>query len=301
MNYLSLFSGIGGFELAIQQVISATCLGYCEIDDHPASVYANRFFGHIRTKDVRNISGRTLYGQQLDLLVAGFPCTDLSVANQYKEGLNGESSGLFWTLNKLIKDLKPKYFIVENVSSMHAFERDIVSAELGYAPLLTEASNISHARRARLFWTNFPVRPVIPTNIGKFEQVLENNVSAGLNLSKAEIGYMDSIVGGWKRWEKGFHNDTDHTKTHCITANMHKGVPNNVLIDRRSGNPVIRKMSPLECERLMGFPDNWTMFGVKGLVPDSRRFKMIGNSVSIPVVKYVVQSLVDHMRLKGEL
>jgi DNA (cytosine-5)-methyltransferase 3A len=78
--------------------------------------------------------------------------------------LEGDRSGLFWDYVRLLKDLKPKWFILENVASMPKADRDIITKEMGVEPILINASLVSAQCRKRLFWTN--IRVDLPVDRG---------------------------------------------------------------------------------------------------------------------------------------
>ena len=287
MRYVSLFSGIGGFERAIHKHFpDAKCELFCELDDAVAAVYEQHYPNHRRVKDVKDVK----LTRPIDLVVAGFPCQDLSIGNMDREGLNGDRSRLFYEAFRVIQDAK--YYILENVASMDDGWREIISARVGSGPIELDAAKCSTQDRKRLFWTNFRVPP-IPSEpeVSRFADLLEDNPSRSWDLNVDSMDYMDRRFSRKTNWDRSVHQDTDRAKAHCITAIYGKGIPHNALIDRRFDPPRVRHMTPLECERIMGFPDQWTLLSYKGLVPDAKRFKMIGNSISVPVADHVVGQL----------
>lgn len=116
INYLDLFSGIGGFRLGLERAgISFGYEGHSEIDKYANRVYAKHFPESEDLGDVRNLVPGIL--PRIDLLSFGFPCQDLSVAGR-RQGLDGERSGLFFEAVRLIKALKPRVFVFENVKGL---------------------------------------------------------------------------------------------------------------------------------------------------------------------------------------
>lgn len=151
MKYLSLFSGIGGFEKAIHDVFSsAECVGFSEIDKYALQVYQKHFPTHKNFGDISKIDIEVL--PDFDLLVGGFPCTDLSIAKKDRQGLKGKQSKLFWNLIEILKKKKPRYFIFENVNSMARESREEISRTLGIESVMINASLVSGQNRKRLFW-----------------------------------------------------------------------------------------------------------------------------------------------------
>ena len=292
MKYISLFSGIGGFELGIQSVVpGAECVGYSEIDPKAISIYKNHFPSHPYLGPIETIKNPP----EFDLLVAGFPCTDLSIANVENKGLEGSRSGLLTEAIRIMRERNPKYFVIENVASMKKANKDLISSLLGVQPILLNAADISCQHRKRLFWANFPISPLSKVE-SRFVDILEENYDKKLILSEKAIDYMNRTVkGGRTHWQFGHHNDTWISKSVCLTASIWKCVPYNVLIDRRNESKIYRKHSVLECERIMGFPDNWTSG-----VADTHRYKAIGNAVSIPVIEHIFTCLNNHVKVVSE-
>lgn len=175
MKYLSLFSGIGGFEKGIQQVHPDwECVGYSEIDKYATSVYQKHFPAHKNYGDITQIDVESL--PDFDLLVGGSPCQDLSIAKNNRQGLSGARSGLFYKYLEILRVKKPRYFVLENVASMPKEARETISKELGVEPVMINAALVSAQNRKRLFWANFPINQ--PEDKGIFlKDILEESVN----------------------------------------------------------------------------------------------------------------------------
>ena len=116
MNYLDLFSGIGGFALGIRQAgIKIDRHYYSEIDGKVSKIYAKHFPSAIPLGDIRAIDPAVL--GHIDLVTFGFPCQDLSIAGR-QAGLEGKRSGLFFEAMRLIRALRPSRFVFENVKGL---------------------------------------------------------------------------------------------------------------------------------------------------------------------------------------
>jgi len=169
LKYISLFSGIGGFELAIENLHPrAKCLFFSEIDPSAIRVYTKHFPGHRNAGDVRQISANTLRAAVdaaggCDLIVAGFPCNDLTSISPLMEGLDGAHSGLFYEMLRIIKTVRSMntrlQIVVENNASMASRWKDVITAELSSAmgcrvfPSMVDSTTIGVQARKRLFWT----------------------------------------------------------------------------------------------------------------------------------------------------
>ena len=140
MKAVSLFAGVGGFDLALERN-GAEVVASVEIDKHASKVLANRFPNSTILEDVKSVTGKQLFelGFNSDGIIVGkFPCQDLSVAGKRK-GLTGERSGLFFEVVRLLDETKAKWFILENVPGLLSSKggRDMgiilgALAELGY-------------------------------------------------------------------------------------------------------------------------------------------------------------------------
>ena len=118
MKYLSLFSGIGGFEVGIENSRygdELECIGYAEIDKYADQIYRTRFPEHKAYGDVTKLNTSDL--PDFDLLVAGFPCQAFSVAGK-RRGFDDTRGTLFFEIARILKDKRPRHFLLENVKGL---------------------------------------------------------------------------------------------------------------------------------------------------------------------------------------
>ena len=161
MNYLDLFSGIGGFALAAQRIWkeNLNILGFCEIEPYAQKVLNKNFPGVPVYKDIKELNGNKF--KDIDLITGGFPCQDISIAG-YGKGIEGDRSGLWSEMLRVISEIRPRFALIENVSAI-TFRGGtrVVSdlAEIGYD---TEWQTISAAyvgalhRRNRMWFVSYP-------------------------------------------------------------------------------------------------------------------------------------------------
>ena len=120
MNAVSLFAGVGGFDLALERA-GVPVVAAVEIDKHASGVLAHRFPNTKLFGDITEVTANDLLGAGFipgtGIITGGFPCQDLSVAGK-RAGLAGERSGLFWEICRLLDDLRPKYLVLENVPGL---------------------------------------------------------------------------------------------------------------------------------------------------------------------------------------
>lgn len=151
---LSLFDGIGGIWAALSR-LGIPFVGYSSEVSDPAIQVVKAKFPEVRhVGDVRRLA-RPAIPEDIDLIVGGFPCQDLSCLGK-REGLHGSRSKLFFDLVGVLKDFEPRWFLVENVASMTWVDRDEISKYLGVQPIELDSIELSPTRRKRLYWTNIP-------------------------------------------------------------------------------------------------------------------------------------------------
>jgi len=159
MKYLSLFSGIGGFELGIQNSnIEMECIGYSEIDKYAKSIYRRHFPSHRDLGDATKIQPEEL--PDFDLLVGGFPCQAFSYAGE-RRGLDDTRGTLFFEIARICKEKKPQYLLLENVPGLLSHDKGRtfstfirILTEMGYDILWEVHNSKNHGvpqNRERLF------------------------------------------------------------------------------------------------------------------------------------------------------
>ena len=201
MNVLSLFDGLSGAKLTLNN-IGIECKYFAsEIDKYSESVSKYHYPDIIRLGDVKNIEGKDL--PKIDLLIGGSPCQGFSVAGK-RLNFKDERSALFFEYVRLLEECNPKYFVLENVK-MRKDYIDIISSYLKVPPILINSAKVTAQNRQRLYWANFPISQ--PKDRGIF---------------------LRDII------EKGF---VDRDKSYCIDASYYKGTNLNIYFSksRRQG------------------------------------------------------------------
>jgi DNA-cytosine methyltransferase len=314
IRVLSLFSGIGAFEEAAARVSRRgkqpiEVVAYAEIDPSAMAIYAYHHPDAVNIGDVRAFAKLRKTPFEYDMIVAGFPCQDLSrqggksacATSKRPTGLKGARSGLFWDALRILRRDKPRYFLFENVIPKDVEDRETITEELGVEPVEIDAQRFVPQRRKRLFWFNWDM-PAIPRGTGpRLVDILEKRPPRSLDHSATAIDYMGRDAGkGRARWERGYHGDTSSHVSPTITKHIEKTVPSNVLIDRRFKPPRIRRYASEEIERLFGFPDGHTAMGLKPdargrlvakPMPATRRAGLLGNSIVVPVLEHILKGL----------
>ena len=287
LTYISLFSGIGGFEVGILKIFpNARCLGYSEIDPYAIKVYEDHFPNHANLGDVKKINGKKYRGK-VDLLVGGSPCQNFSNLGDGK-GLKGDKSRLLKEYIRILKEIDPLFFILENVH-MSQTHKDGVSKLIGAEPTPIDSNVISLQRRKRLYWCNFDISRIssLPLMEGTLADVLLEQDDEHLDevswkdLNKRSTGatekYLKMILNG-KPCERAKYfsvvypsDKNSHTLTCCSSQEF-------VCM----GKNIARQLHPIERERLQTFPDNWT-----NAVSTTRRMSSLGNAVTCDVIALI--------------
>ena len=151
MKILSLFDGMSVAQQALKNMGFVIETYYAsEIDPYAIAVTASNHPETVQLGSVTDIKG--VEGMGIDLMIGGSPCQDLSIAKKNREGLKGARSGLFYEYVRIRDEVKPSYFILENVASMPKEAKDQISEILGVQPIMINASLVSAQNRKRLFW-----------------------------------------------------------------------------------------------------------------------------------------------------
>lgn len=115
LKMLDLFSGIGGFSLGLEKSGVIETVAFCEIDEHCRKVLHKHWPGVLKFKDIKDL--KPMEGDY-DIICGGFPCQDISVAGQKKGITNETRSGLWYEYKRIIKEVKPRFVIIENVRNL---------------------------------------------------------------------------------------------------------------------------------------------------------------------------------------
>lgn len=265
-----MFSGIGGFELGIQQAaqelgIQTECVGYSEIDKHAIATYKEHF-NHDNYGDATTINPHAL--PEFDLLVGGFPCQAFSIGGK-RLGFEDTRGTLFFDIARVLKANYPEHFILENVKGL-----------------------ISHDK-GNTFRTILRTLDELGYNV---QWKVLNSKDYGVPQHRERV-YIVGHLGGTPQ-PQIFHRTgpgnphttigltTETAVARTLTAGGNSG-------GNHSGMTILRtpqgdrRLTPVEWERLQGFPDNWTVGS------DTQRYKQCGNAVTVNVVKDVALRLLS--------
>ena len=311
MNVLSLFDGMSCGQIALNKLgVNVDEYFASEVDKYAIFVTKKNFPSTQHIGDVRNINSKSL--PSIDLLIGGSPCQNFSFSgskkgmttkenievvslDQYlslkREGFefNGQSY-LFWEYVRLLQEVKPKYFLLENVN-MSAKWKNLISEILGVQPIKIQSSLVSAQSRTRLYWTNIP-NVTLPENKG----VVLKDILEPKEEFKLPQHFQDRLKVYSK--PKGIvYGDTKKPTTKigqrdecfsmesisgCLTATMYKQPPQYIY------NGEVYKLSPIDCEKLQNVSVGYTE-----RVSNSQRYKMLGNGWTVDVIAHILKHAFD--------
>ena len=311
MNILSLFDGISCARVALDRAgVKINNYYASEIDKYAIQVAFENYYDNIQLGDIKNINIELL--PNIDLIIGGSPCQDLSIAKNNRKGLSGKRSGLFWEYIRILTAVKPKYFILENVNSMPKKDKDIISNTLGIKPVMINAALVSAQQRKRLFWVGeLQSDKYIQVNISQPEDkhiYLKDVIQSGEAIKEKAYcltaHQKDFINDFIKRSQgnyvfkdksirissigKGGQGDRIYSidgKSVCLSAN---GGGRGAKTGLYKIKDYVRKLTPIECERLQGLPDDYT----KG-ISNTQRYKCIGNAFNVDVVAHIIKEILN--------
>lgn len=276
LDVVSLFDGISCAYVALQKA-NKPIKSYkaFEIDKYAIAVSTKNHPAITHCGDVRSLTERT----PCDLLIGGSPCIDLSIAKAKRKGLEGEYSSLFYEYLRIKNLLQPRWFVLENVASMRQSDKDIISRELGVQPVLFDAGLVSAQRRKRLFWTNIPFTLPDPSPL-TVADILQPNVEPKYFISETVA---TTIAEATKPLSQGLRVYPITGKSVCLGANGGGVGAKTGLYNTANG---IRRLTPVEAERLQGLPDDYT-----APLSDTQRYKCCGNAFNTDVVARILSGL----------
>lgn len=220
-----------------------------------------------------------------DLLIGGSPCQSLSIVqSKTRQNLDGKSK-LFFEFVRAKKEMNPKYFLFENVSSMNGESKRIISDLLGCDPVFIDSADFSAQSRARYYWTNIPVNRKYSPSISVLKDVLEKNVDekffyhCGYDFHGLENTVAATLhINGHDILKRVNSPERKcQTLTTCGGGNTQK----KVFVDGRA-----RKLTPVEYERLQTLPDHYT----EG-VSNTARYTACGNGWTVDVIAHIFTGL----------
>ena len=297
IKVVSLFDGIGCGRVALERcnIDVEKYIAY-EIEKNAIKVATSNYSDIIQEGDVTVADFKKYYGY--DLVMGGSPCQGFSFAGKQ---LNFEDhrSKLFFEFIKAIDEIKPKYFLLENVVMKKEYE-DVITKYLGVNPIKINSSLVSAQNRNRLYWTNIPVTGMPEDKGIVLRDILEDLPIAGKKYNVTDIH--KATILGRRINEKGHRDDynknipvsqclevraSNTDKSNCLTTVNKDNVLTPLGIGRHKdafkNNLPFRYYSVKECCRLQTLPDNYC-----DMIPESCAMKALGNGWTVDIIAWIL-------------
>lgn len=306
MNVLSLFDGISCGQVALQRVGAEIDNYYAsEIDPYAIQIAQKNFPNTKQLGDITKLKGM----KDIDLIIGGSPCQGFSKAGKQLNFIDPRSR-LFFEYVRILNEVKPKHFLLENVKMKKEYQ-DVISKYMGVEPIEINSALVSAQQRTRLYWTNIPgiERPkdkgILLENILESGEVdrdkaycIDANYFKGTNAktyfckSKRQIVWVipEATKKGYVEVSNGDCIDLTFIKSktrrgrlmieksNCLTASKFNYC--------KVTNDWFRLLTPVECERLQTLPDGYT----EG-ISNTQRYKSLGNGWTVDIIAHILSYL----------
>lgn len=304
-RFIDLFCGIGGFRIAFEKA-GGKCVFSSDYDKFSQQTYEANFgerpHGDINQVEVMEIPSH-------DILCAGFPCQPFSIAGVSKKNSLGRLHGfddvkqgnLFFSIADILDHHRPAAFVLENVKNLKGHDKgktfavikDTLENVLGYTihTKIIDAKAVVPQHRERIFIVGFREPrdfefPVFPDKGPLLGSILEPKPDPKYTLTDHLWNYLQNYAAKHQAAGNGFGFGivTEKDTTRTLSARYHKD-GSEILITQRGTNP--RRLTPRECARLMGYPDDYRL-----VVSDTQAYRQFGNSVVVPVVERIAEAVI---------
>ena len=235
--------------------------------------------------------------QGFDLLIAGTCCQSLSKCRiedkNVNSGLKGKS-GIFFEAVRALEEIKPKYFMFENVVPSDEDDLKTMNKYLGVEGVLINSNIFSGQDRERYYWTNIPILPLPEKCNTVLKDIMEKDVEEKYFYDKQfEILDMDKRVCADLRVNTMEMNRRVYNPNFkcCTLTCINGGYHHKKVLD--NGRP--RKLTEIEYERLQGLPDNFTKVEINGkIISSTKRYSLCGNGWNLPTIVHIFKGLTEN-------
>jgi DNA (cytosine-5)-methyltransferase 1 len=318
ITFIDLFAGIGGMRIAFES-LGAQCLLTCEIDKNALITYKKNYkptHNHIYAEDVINLQSKSI--PKHDILIAGFPCQPYSIAG-LRKGLKDNRGQVFIEIIRILRDLKPKAFLLENVKGILNHDNGetfkYMTEELNkidYEIKVDILNSMTHANIPQNRERVFIVGMLDSTSLAKFifpekiklkktihdcldlkgDSIKPNHIYDErydcFNIIKKSVLKTDTLY----QWRRQYVRENKSNACPTLTANMGSGGHNVPLVLDPVLNK-IRKLTPKETANFQGFPPT---FKLPSELADSKLYHQFGKSVTVPLIKRIAKNIIDALK-----
>lgn len=306
MKVLSLCDGMSCGQLALKKLgIPIEAYYAAEIKDVAIKVTLDNFPNTIEIGDVNQVSYKDgilttengdLQVGQIDLVMFGSPCQTFSLAmiTEHRVGLEDkEKSGLFYECYRILQEVKPKYFLMENVRSMKDKDRDFISQVMGVEPIMIDSALIAPAMRKRYYWTNIegvkqPKKKDIPLQSILTSGYTERQKARCLTVSDSRP-LTTSVKMFHRFYYKGFNTLVFKDRQHYLNCKQYyddnyKGMAaKDIPVDETDVFDGVRYLNQLELERCQTVPEGYTKILTRNEAAD-----VLGDGWTIDVIAHIL-------------
>lgn len=287
ITVLSLFDGMSCGQIALERAgIPVKQYFASEVDKWAIKVTQHNYPNTIQLGDVTKVkyengilyceNGEYLVGE-IDLLIGGSPCQSISNLGD-GTGLKGKS-GLFYHWLRLREEVKPYYWLLENVKGSKKAINEI-SNLLGVFPVTLNSADFSAQQRNRLYWSNLPITEPFLKSTDRLVDILDDEIKSTHILSSGRLNWLLSEKG--KQCVSKRYASIDPEKAACLTARSDASWNCNYVT--RGGK--LTKLSCEEYEKLQTVPEGYT-----GVVKPPERYKMLGNGWTVDVIAHIFKGI----------
>lgn len=303
INVLSLFDGMSCGQIALERVgISVNKYYASELDAHAIKITQHNYPNTIQLDDVTKWKEWDIDWDSIDLVIGGSPCQGFSFAGK-QLNFDDPRSKLFFEFVDIcyrVADENPKMkFMLENVRMKKEYQ-DVISKYLGVEPIAINSSLVSAQNRYRLYWTNIPnvtqpeyknitIKDIVEDSVDekyymKYDYIDYKNRLSSIDSSDLDSSSCIQIAAlEMKAIESIKRVYSTNGKSPCLTTSQ-GGHRQAKILETSSGR--VRKLTPLECERLQTVPDNYT-----SVVSNTQRYKALGNGWTVDVIAHIFDHL----------
>jgi len=296
MKYLSVCSGIEAASIAWKP-LGFEAVGFSEIEPFPCELLKQRY------SNVKNYGDITKYEKwsigEFDVLVGGTPCQSFSIAGK-RGGTNDTRGRLMYAYLGIVATYRPRWIVWENVPGVLSssdgydfatFLSGLEKCGYGWAYRVLDAQYFGvPQRRRRVFVVgHIGNQPDLAAKVLFEPEGVRRDITEGSKTQKETAGAIGKSINYFRRGGNYKYHVDEKSSTLRNTASQDCF---DLILDN---GRQIRRLTPLECERLQGFPDDWTKISWLGKpvdrCPDSLRYKALGNSMAVPVMRWIGKRL----------
>ena len=310
----SLFAGVGGIDLGFLETNKCEIVYANEFDKYAVETYEKNFENKVDCRDIHNVKVNEI--PEFDIMVGGFPCTSFSVAG-YRKGFEDDRTGdLFFEMERIFKERKPRVIFLENVKNLVGHDKGktfktIIQKleEAGYKDKIKcqvlnacEYGNIPQ-NRERIYIVAFKDKEDFDRFQMPMPTTLDKNIKDVFNFDTKVDDKYYYTEGKYKgniykllteemdddntvyQWRRKYVRKNQSNLVPTLTANMGEGGHNVPLIKTKFG---IRKLTPIECFYAQGYPKYYEL---PTDMSDARLYKQAGNSVVVPVINRIAENI----------